>query len=104
MFKRNIQVGDGATIVVGSDRYPATVIEVSDSQRVVALQRDHYKRVDNNGMSEDQTYEFSRDERGMVSIFSYREKTKDFVQKGSSAKNGIRAYIGSRNAYYDFSF
>ena len=39
----NIQfkVGDGATIWVGSDRYAATVVEVSKTGHRVVVQRDY---------------------------------------------------------------
>lgn len=50
------EVGMGATEVVGSDRYPYTIVKVVNPKKIV-VQRDDYRRTDNNGQSELQTYE-----------------------------------------------
>jgi len=43
----------GATLVVGSDRYPMTIVYATD--KLVGVVRDDYERIDANGLSEDRT-------------------------------------------------
>jgi hypothetical protein len=53
----DVEVGDGATISTGGDRYAYTVVERSKSGLSIWLTRDDMKRVDNNGPhSESQEY------------------------------------------------
>lgn len=92
------KIGDGATIQVGSDRYPATVIAVSPTASVITIQMDSYKRTDSNGMSEQQTYEYERNEQGGIRKCHWQPKRGMWVQ-------GIAPVgFGFRNAYQDPSF
>lgn len=93
------EVGMGVTVSVGSDRYPGTVIQVTQNGRRVVFQYDLYKRIDSNGMSESQTYEFSSDPNGRTEIATLR---KDGRYRITGSKTPV--HIGSRSAYYDFSF
>lgn len=105
-------VGDGATICGWSDRSPATVIEVIEKGKsvVVKVQRDAYTRTDQNGMSESQTYEYTRDPEGAVHYYKRKasgewyavhknEETGRFIRSG-----GAGIYFGHRERYYDFTF
>lgn len=56
-----ITVGMGATEILYSDREPLEVVSVKD-QKHVTVRRLVAKRVDNNGMSDSQQYEFYSDE------------------------------------------
>lgn len=91
--------GDGATIQVGSDRYPYTIIGIYRNGRNIVLQMDKYTRTDNNGMSESQTYSFERDKDGEIQTATLR-KDGSYRLMGSK----IPVWIGSRYAYYDYSF
>ena len=93
------EVGMGVTMSVGSDRYPGTIIQVTQNGRRVVFQRDNYKRTDNNGMSESQTYEFSPDPNGAIEIATLRKDGRYRITGGKTP-----VHIGSRDAYYDFSF
>lgn len=52
-------VGMGVTINYYTDRDPATIIEVSKSGKQAKIQKDNAKRIDDNGRSESQKYEYS---------------------------------------------
>lgn len=105
-------VGDGATILGWTDRHPATVIKVErkGKSHYIWVQADHYKRIDNNGMSEEQEYEYAPDPTG--SILTYRlygdKRRLHAVQLNNSGKwvktgNG-GVLFGVRQKYHDFTF
>lgn len=96
------QVGMGATICHWTDRTACTIISVSTSGREVRVQYDHAKRIDKNGMSECQDYEYSPNPEGCVSTFTLRKNGR-FVEKGSDMR-GTGLGVGFRNQYYDYSF
>lgn len=52
--------GEGATILHWTDRHAFTVQSVSEDKKTVIIQRCDAKRVDKNGMSESQEYDYSR--------------------------------------------
>ncbi len=61
-------VGMGATIHVGSDSYPATVIQVTRNGKRLVIQEDIAIRIDNNGMSESQEYTYEPNPHGDIHI------------------------------------
>lgn len=87
-------IGMGATICYWTDRRAATIVKVTRCQ--IHVQEDIARRVDTNGMSECQEYEYEPDPNGAVTIF---RKTK----RGWKG-NGAGLLIGSRQHYYDYSF
>lgn len=97
------KVGDGATILGWTDRYPATVIEVSADGKRIVIQEDNAKRIDNNGMSESQQYEYSRNPNATKVVYTLRKDGR-YVQLGRPMKGGGNLAIGYRDKYYDFSF
>lgn len=97
-----IKVGVGATKLLMSDRYPATVIHVHDENTLV-VQMDRYVRSDKNGLSESQDYDYGRNSDGAVYIVT-RRKNGRWVTLGESMKHGQRWAIGERSAYQDPSF
>lgn len=97
------QVGDGATICSYSDRYAGTVISVSASGKKMVVQRDKAIRTDNNGMSDSQQYEYSRDPQGARYEFSLRSNGY-WIEVGAPMRQGLLCWVGARRAYYDFSF
>ena len=52
------EVGKGATVLSWTDRYAYEVIEVSNDKKRVVVQQYFPKRIDKNGMSESQEYEY----------------------------------------------
>lgn len=97
------EVGMPATLLYWSDRKPATVIRVSPSGREVAIQRDRSTRIDDNGMSEGQVYEYERDPDALVEVFTLRKNGR-WVEKGMRMGQGLRLGLGYREEYYDYSF
>lgn len=91
------EVGDGVTILHWSDRTAATIVWVSPTGKTVRLQEDNAKRTDTNGMSESQTYEFTRNTEATI-------QTARLTSKGWKITKGSRILIGHRSAYHDYSF
>jgi len=91
-------VGMGATLQIGSDSYPYTIVKISRSGHCITASRDHYRRTDGNGQSELQTYEYTSDPNGVTDTF-YRCKDGRYRQ---NARHLL--YIGARRAYRDPSF
>lgn len=105
MTKKNViaseqvRIGMGATICHWSDRSPATVIHVTSSGKTITLQEDKATRTDNNGMSDDQSYEYERDTQGNIYKATLR---KDGKYKLVGSKEVVA--LGVRRKFYDFSF
>ena len=101
-------IGMGATILNWTDRKAGTIIEVNKT--IIRVQEDNATRIDNNGMSECQEYEytanpdgyvhtFRQDKNGMWSAVYFNEKTKRYNKSGGSG-----VLIGRREQYHDYSF
>lgn len=90
-------VGDGATELCWTDRHAFTVIAVSKSGKRVTVQRDIATRSDKNGMSDCQSYIFSRDPNGET------RELKLSKRKGWT-DGSARFSIGTRSEHYDYSF
>ncbi|MDX1492956.1 MAG: hypothetical protein R3253_02700 [Longimicrobiales bacterium] len=95
-------VGDGATLVVGSDRYPYTVVEVKTQKRIV-VQEDDAEWVGPRRMpTESQTYQYTPNPEN--------PKVEISLRKGGSwcrvGQRGSGSYfmVGSRRKYLDPSF
>lgn len=107
------KIGEGATILGWTDRHAGTVIEVFSKGKsvYVKVQSDIAKRIDSNGMSENQDYEYTPNPQGIVYVFkrksdgrwaevSWNEQTKRFNEYDGG--KGLR--VGVRDKYYDYSF
>ena len=101
-------VGMGATILCWTDRHPATIVAIVDG--ILTVQEDNHKRIDSNGMSESQDYEYTRNPTGATYYFragkdgKWQEvvKNENTGRWNRSASAGLR--IGEREKYHDFSF
>jgi len=102
-FASQVKVGDGATFLFWSDRHAGTVVEVRDGGRTVTVQEDTATRVDSNGMSDAQRYEFTRNLDGRKQTFTLRKNGR-YVAKGQGMRNGTTVRLGTRDHYYDYSF
>lgn len=103
------QAGMPATILLWSDRNPATVI--SFDGKILQVQEDNAVRIDGNGMSDCQNYEYSENKEG--SIYCYRQDKRGFwkevvlnpeTNRYNKACGGSGLRLGDREKYYDFSF
>lgn len=92
-------LGMGATIHVGSDSYPATVIQVTRNGKRVVVQEDIATRIDNNGMSDSQDYTYEPNPDGEIHVATLR---KDGRYREVGGK--IPISIGFRRKFYDFCF
>jgi hypothetical protein len=92
-------IGMGATIQVGSDSYPATVIQVTNNGKRVVVQEDIATRVDTNGMSESQQYTYEPNPNGTIYIATLRKDGRWRVTGGKTPVS-----LGFRRKYYDYSF
>lgn len=95
------EVGMGATICMYTDRHAATIIEVVN-EKTIKVQRDISTRIDNNGMSDQQKYEYSQNPNGTIEIFTLR-KNGCWCRRGGTM-NGVSLVVGVRKAYHDYSF
>lgn len=97
-----IEVGTLATEMCYSDRHPYEIIAIKDDRHITARQLDA-KRIDGNGFSESQDYEYtSNPDNRAVNLF----KTKDgrWREKYGCGSLGNCFALGFAEEYYDFSF
>lgn len=95
----NPEVGMGATILSYTDRTAATIVSVNKSGKTIEITRDEATRVDDNGMSESQKYEFKTKPDA--------PKVKVRLRKDGQwriLKDGRKVIVGHREKYHDFSF
>lgn len=96
------QVGMGVTEYCWSDRHAYEVIAVKDARHITVRRLD-YKRIDNNGMSEDQEYEFKSNEKNHTCELFLTKKGVWRERIGRSL--GCDTFgIGRADEYYDYSF
>jgi hypothetical protein len=96
-------VGMPATICYWTDREPATVVEVR-TPRKIGVKINCANRIDNNGMSEAQDYEYLENEFESQTIYWFSlTKDRRWRQRGTGGK-GNQLVLGYREKYYDFSF
>lgn len=104
-MKRNVTVsnipvvGIGATISFHSDRVATTLIQVTHKGKRLILQRDKATRIDHNGMSEIQEYNYEKDTNGEIYTATLRKDGAYRLVGGTE-----RVSLGVRREYYDFSF
>lgn len=92
-------IGDGATIYVGSDCYAATVIKVT--ARTIVLQSDNAAPADDYEYYGNQSYNFSPNINGLTDTFTLRKDGRLYMKGTEMGRGGIRCTIGSRRKYTD---
>ena len=97
------EIGMGVTEMMYSDRVPYEVIAIKDARHITVRVLDA-KRIDKNGMSECQEYEYkSNEQNACVNLFLtkqgvWREKYRD-------RSLGCNIFvIGYAEKYHDYSF
>ncbi len=96
------EIGMGATVLHFSDREAHTVVKINSAKSIV-IQADKWERTDNNGMSEEQDYEFSRNPEGSTRVVIKR-KNGWWIPKGYPMNDSPRVLLGKRERYHDFTF
>lgn len=100
----NIESGYAATVGVGSDRYPATVIEVKryksgalkGAVSEITVQEDVAHLVSGSEADGSAQYNYTTNENGEVTTF--RPRKNRLVWKSTG---GRVLYLGARRRYYD---
>lgn len=96
------EVGMGATECQWSDREPFEIIEVKDD-RHITVRAMNAKRIDNNGMSDCQDYEYTSNENGRIAHLFLTKQGRWREREGRSLGcNGW--FIGFAEKYFDYSF
>jgi len=95
-------VGMGATALSASDRHAFTVVKIVGAKTIV-VQEDDAKRTDNNGMSDQQSYEYTPNPEAPRITVTLRKDGR-WVEKGGSIRNGRTYVLGFRRKYHDFSY
>lgn len=80
--ENELYIGMGATLALGSDRYPYEVIEIKTPKKIVIRSMDAV-RIDKNGLSEDQEYKYSSNPKGITYIVTLRKDNKWKVEKST---------------------
>jgi hypothetical protein len=99
------EVGMGATVLMWSDRHAATIIATTNFKtgaragqvKTVTIQYDKVKRIDKNGMGDNQTYTYEADPNGRTADFKVNKYGR-FI-----SLSGATLGIGYRDEHYDFS-
>ena len=91
------KIGDGATIGIGSDCYPATVVAVTP--KTITVQEDSASCVSGNAHnSECQDWKIQRNFNGVVWTAHWSEKFHRYQSHGTPI------YVGHRRRYNDPCF
>lgn len=95
------QVGMGATLHVGADDYPLTIIEVSRSGKRIRCQRDRVRgrRAAGSDLSVPASYLFIPDPEGEIIEVSLRQN--GYWRPKGRACSGRHVTIGERHCYRD---
>lgn len=103
------EIGMGVTFLLFSDRHPGTIVSID--KNIIGVQGDSYERVDKNGMSEMQRYEFTPNLEASIVFYRFdANKGWRNVQINPDtgrwvlSKSSTRLRIGKRSKYHDFSF
>jgi hypothetical protein len=96
------EVGMGVTYLGWSDRRPFTVIEIVSPKKIV-IQADIVKRIDSNGASPHQEYEYYPDPEGVKRTLTQRRNGM-WIEVGNSMRTGSAYRVGLREMYHDYTF
>lgn len=101
-------VGMGVTMLSWTDRNAGTIVEVNMKKRYIAVTEDFAKRVDNNGISESQKYEYTSDLDGYRNYYRKDRKgqwRRCFYNENKRLVFGYGGLVlGRREKYHDFTF
>lgn len=96
------KVGDGATLGVGSDCYPYTVVYVSHDGKEISVQEDMATPTPDCNHFGNQSYTYTSRTNGPITNFSLRKDGR-YHAIGQPMKSAALS-VGSRRFYQDPSF
>ena len=96
------KVGDGVTMHWHTDRYPGTVMSVTESGKTVTVQEDdaYLENQDGLGVQGNQCYNYQCNKEGMVYKFRLSKRGNNNFR----AHNGTVVLSQGRDAYFDPHF
>lgn len=101
--------GMGATLLGFSDRYAATIIAIDGD--IITVQEDRATRLDSNGASENQSYEYSADPDAPARHYqrkadgSWEQVTRlDHSGRWEPVTSGYGLLVGKRDHFFDFTY
>ncbi len=100
--ENNLKVGTLATEYYWSDRKPYEVVKVINQKHIFIRELDA-KRIDNNGMSDSQHYEYSSNENNKEIELKFTYGHWRIIRKDKSSIR-INISFGCAEKYYDYSF
>lgn len=93
------KIGMGATVHVGSDEYPYTIIDINKNKTRIKIQLDDAKPAKGYDYNSNQVYDYSRNPNGPIIEVSLRKDARWKVLNSTT-----RVVIGTRSKYADPSF
>jgi hypothetical protein len=93
------EVGMGVTELMYSDRHPYTVVKIL-SDKKIQVTADNVRRIDDQGFSECQKYEYTSDDNA-TPITLFLNKFGRWKRQGDP--QGPTYLIGRREEYYDYT-
>lgn len=97
------EVGMGCSRMMFSDMRAATIVEVSKSGKQILVQDDIATRVDNNGFSDCQKYEYERNTEAYKQKFTLRKNGR-WIEVGAALDScGYSLLLNVRREYHDFT-
>lgn len=94
------KVGMGVTEMCYTDRHAYTIVNILSKTRI-EVTHDTVKRIDKNGMSDAQEYEYTSNYDGHRKILRLNKKGQ---WKKVGSPNGNTYVLGMRKEYYDYSY
>ncbi len=98
------EVGMPATLCIGSDRYPGTVIEVRSDGKKIVVQTDEFKAGPGHEYFGNQKWITVRNENGPTTKFSLRKNGRWLPEGDDLHSRGTYLSLGHASAYQDPSF
>lgn len=96
------EADDAATVVVGSDRYPATIVEGEVGDRRIVIQEDAAFRTDDRGFSESQDYRYEPNPDAPREVWTLRKNGRYYRQGQPMGRGALT--VGRRRKYSDPHF
>lgn len=91
---------NGATLIVGSDKYPYTIL--TRSEKKITAQKDSFKAATGSDYFGDQKWDITSNPDAEIEVFTLRSNGR-WVRQGDSM-NGCPLNPNFRRAYQDPSF
>ena len=100
--KHDFDVGDGASICIGSDSRPATVIKITPTR--ITVQEDFYRNTNGeNFMSGNPTFEYTPNPEGPVECLSFAQNLNDWIKGTRPAARMLNSQIILADFGYAFT-